>query len=72
MEKRIGIGMKLPPSLVDEVDRCRNAMEFPPDRTQVIEKLLWNWVRDQRTQGNRTGVFNGLVKNPAQGAKDSA
>lgn len=43
MEKRVAIGIKLPPSLIERVDRIRAQMDFPPDRTEVIEKAIVEW-----------------------------
>lgn len=42
-ENRIQIGVKLPPSLVARVDKIRHSMDFPPDRTDVIERALKEW-----------------------------
>ena len=47
MEKRIPIGLKLPPSLVAAVDGVRARYEFPPSRTEVIERMLEAWVASQ-------------------------
>lgn len=44
MTKRVQIGLKLPEDLLELVDAKRNAMEYPPDRTEVIVKLLQRWV----------------------------
>ena len=43
MEKRIQIGVKLPPSLIHKLDELRASMEFPPDRTDVIERAIVEW-----------------------------
>lgn len=45
MKKRIPIGLKLPPDLIEEVDNLRQAHDFPPDRTEIIERALRDWVR---------------------------
>ncbi len=44
MEKRIAIGLKLPPSLVAELDEARRALEFQPTRTEVIERLIRDFI----------------------------
>ena len=43
MEKRVQIGLKLPPSLVARIDEIRSRMDFPPDRTEIIEKAIREW-----------------------------
>jgi metal-responsive CopG/Arc/MetJ family transcriptional regulator len=43
MEKRVQIGIKLPQPLIDRVDSIRAQMEFPPDRTQIIERAIIEW-----------------------------
>lgn len=48
MEKRTPIGLKLPPSLVEAVDEERAAYEYPPTRTEVIERVLMEWVEERR------------------------
>lgn len=48
------IGMKLPPGLVDEVDKVRNAMQFPPERTAVIEVAIREWL-DRYYAENKRG-----------------
>lgn len=55
MENRIAIGLKLPPSLIEEVDAARNEFEFPPSRTEIIEKAVREWL-DRRRQPRARGV----------------
>ncbi len=43
MEKRTQIGLKLPPSLIERLDEIRLAMDFPPDRTEIIERAIVEW-----------------------------
>ena len=53
MENRIPIGLKLPPSLIAEVDRARFELEFPADRTAVIERALREWLERHRETKKR-------------------
>jgi len=56
MEKRIAIGIRLPPSLVERVDEARRALDFPPDRTEVIERAIVEWLdRNELQSGSRKG-----------------
>lgn len=43
MEKRTQIGLKLPPALIRRVDKIRAHMDFPPDRTEIIERAIVEW-----------------------------
>lgn len=43
MEKRVAIGIKLPPSLIERVDRLRAELDFPPGRTEIIERAIVEW-----------------------------
>lgn len=54
MEKRMAIGLKLPPSLVAAVDAERATFEFPPERTELIEKLLVEWLERRRQERQRS------------------
>lgn len=40
MEKRVQIGIKLPPSLLAELDEVLSAYEFTPSRTEFVEKAI--------------------------------
>jgi metal-responsive CopG/Arc/MetJ family transcriptional regulator len=51
MEKRTPISIKLPPSLIAEVDEALRSYEYPPTRTEVIERLLREWVESRRGIG---------------------
>lgn len=54
MEKRVQIGLKLPPSLIERVDAIRAQMDFPPDRTEVIERAITEWCdRIERERGKK-------------------
>ena len=44
MEKRAQIGLKLPPALIARIDEARLALDFPPDRTQIIERAITEWL----------------------------
>lgn len=48
--KKIMLTIKLPPDLIRSVDECIDAMEFPPTRTRLIERLLEAWVTARRKE----------------------
>jgi metal-responsive CopG/Arc/MetJ family transcriptional regulator len=54
MQNRIAIGIKLPPDLIEEVDQARDEFDFPPSRTEVIEKAIREWL-DRHRQQRRAG-----------------
>lgn len=54
MEKRLQIGIKLPPSLIAEIDAYRQDQEFPPDRTEVIERAVVDWLRRRAADAKLT------------------
>lgn len=65
MEKRIQIGIKLPPSLVADIDRIRESMPFVPTRTQVIETVITAWVEENRRSEGPAGDGGGAAKTRA-------
>lgn len=56
MEKRIAIGLKLPPSLVRQVDDIRSHWEYPVERTAIIERALRDWV--EKNRNDEDGAVN--------------
>jgi len=54
MEKRVQIGLKLPPSLVTELDEVLSTYEFPPSRTEFIEKAIRELINRSRKAATRT------------------
>jgi hypothetical protein len=52
MEKRVQVGLKLPPSLIERVDALRAQMDFPPDRTEIIERAIVEWC-ERAEKGKR-------------------
>jgi predicted transcriptional regulator len=42
-EKRVQIGLKLPPALIERLDGIRKGMQFSPDRTALIEAAIEQW-----------------------------
>ena len=45
MEKRTQIGIKLQPELIRRVDAFRKRQEFPPTRTDVIERAIEEYLQ---------------------------
>ena len=45
MEKRTQIGIKLQPELVRRIDAFRKRQEFPPTRTDVIERAIEEYLQ---------------------------
>lgn len=52
MTKRVAIGLKLPPGLLEEVDELRQA--YPMGRTAIIERALREWI--DRNRGRLLGT----------------
>jgi metal-responsive CopG/Arc/MetJ family transcriptional regulator len=55
MEKRIAIGIKLPPSLVNELDRALKDFEFEPTRTEYIERAVRERLERDRKAREKKG-----------------
>lgn len=55
MEKRIAIGLKLPPSLVNELDKALEDFEFKPTRTEYIERAVRERLERDRKGRDRKG-----------------
>lgn len=54
MEKRVQIGLKLPPSLVERIDLAREELPVRADRTALIEKAIEEWLdRHERADNSR-------------------
>lgn len=49
MSKRIQIGIRLPEDLIHELDEARAAMEWPVERTAIIERVIREWLKGQRS-----------------------
>lgn len=60
MEKRVPIGLKLPPRLLAAVDAERAKFKYPPQRTEIIEQLLEEWVVRCRAEREQNGVIHDL------------
>lgn len=45
MEKRIQIGLKLPKSLIERLDRAKASLLVEPLRTAVIESAIEDWLK---------------------------
>ena len=45
MEKRTQIGIKLQPDLIRRIDTFRERQEFPPTRTEVIERAIEEYLQ---------------------------
>ena len=45
MEKRTQIGIKLQPELVRRIDAFRERQDFPPTRTEVIERAIEEYLQ---------------------------
>jgi len=44
---------KLPPDLIDRVDEARLKFDFPPTRTDVVERALEDWLQRQKDEEKR-------------------
>jgi metal-responsive CopG/Arc/MetJ family transcriptional regulator len=54
MEKRTQIGIKLQPELIRRIDAFRKRQEFPPTRTNVIERAIEEYLqRSERSLRSR-------------------
>lgn len=46
----VTISARLPRELVEAIDDERKRLEFVPTRTEVVERLLKDWVTSRRQQ----------------------
>ncbi len=53
MNKRIPIGLKLAPEMIEQLDAYRAALDIPATRTAVIEKAIRDLLDGQKGQRSR-------------------
>jgi hypothetical protein len=44
----VTVSARLPRELVEAIDEERSFFEFPPSRTDVMERVLVDWVKERR------------------------